>query len=268
MVTVRGMRACAETLGPLGLLRTGLAVLSGTQRLVEVHRVDLAHPLWLRVPSTDIDVYRQVFFAEEYLLSLPQQPEVIIDAGANIGLTSVYFASRYPDARIIAIEPEPGNFDLLKRNVSPYPNVTAVQAALWSRNEVVSLVDPGLGEWGFSVRDRQTANSAPDGAATVSGAGRPRTAGLRVPGLTVADVMRDADIEQVDLLKLDIEGAEVEVFDTACEWIEAVDSIIIELHDRLRPGCTDALRKSAAGLPHESARGECICLSRDAAVRF
>ena len=74
-------------------------------------------------------------------------PPVIIDAGANVGLSAVFYANRFPNARIIAIEPEPSNYEMLKRNVVPYSNVTPVQAALWKENGPLRLFDTGGREY-------------------------------------------------------------------------------------------------------------------------
>ncbi len=91
-------------------------------------------------------VYREIFIKQHYEFLVKKSPEVIIDAGANIGLASIYFANKYPKAKIIAIEPEKGNFAILKKNVSPYSNIFLIQAVLWNKNEKINLLDPGLGE--------------------------------------------------------------------------------------------------------------------------
>ena len=64
------------------------------------------------------------------------------------GFASIYFANKYPGAKIIAIEPEQSNFELLKDNIAPYPNIIPIQAALWHKNEEINLIDPGLGKSG------------------------------------------------------------------------------------------------------------------------
>lgn len=71
-----------------------------------------------------------------YATRLHQSPRVIVDAGANIGLTAVYFANQFPAARILALEPESSNYALLCKNTAAYP-----QAALWSSTATLDLVD-------------------------------------------------------------------------------------------------------------------------------
>ncbi len=73
--------------------------------------------LFLRPNTSDLDVFQQVFIEEEYEFALDRDPEVIIDAGSNIGLASIYYSIKYPDAKIIAIEPEGSNYILLKENI-------------------------------------------------------------------------------------------------------------------------------------------------------
>ena len=72
-----------------------------------------------------------------------------MDAGANIGLASILFANRFPQAKIFAIEPEHDNFNLLADNVCTYDNIVPLHAALWGENATIHLTDPGDGAWGF-----------------------------------------------------------------------------------------------------------------------
>ena len=117
--------------------------------VLKANRKHCRHPLWLRVPSSDVRTCKKIFVDQEYDFLMDPPPVAIIDAGANIGLASIYFASKYPAARVIAIEPEQSNFELLQKNVAPYSNIIPLQAALWNTNEEINLIDPGLGKWGF-----------------------------------------------------------------------------------------------------------------------
>ena len=175
---------------------------------------------------------------------------MIFDCGAHVGFTSIWFATRYPHARIIAVEPEGSNYDLLVQNVTPFSNVTAVQAALWSHSGVVAIDDPGSGTWGFQpTRLERVAHPV-----------------ATVESLTVNDVMDRFGFEHVDLLKIDIEGAENEVFsDTgATKWIDSVGVIEVELHDRFRPGCSRAFFSRVGDFGVEITRGMNTFVARDA----
>ena len=96
----------------------------------------------IRIGTTDEGAYEQVLLEHQYAIDLPFSPRVIVDAGANIGTTSIYFAHRYPEARIIAIEAEASNFALLSKNVEPYARITPIHAALWSQDGEMSLTLP------------------------------------------------------------------------------------------------------------------------------
>ncbi|MEJ2007391.1 MAG: FkbM family methyltransferase [Acidobacteriota bacterium] len=99
----------------------------------------IRHPVHIRVRTTDSSAYAEVLLDGEYAFDLPFSPKTIVDAGANIGMASIYFTHRYPDARVIAIEPEASNFALLARNVRPYPAIVPVYAALWNRDGQISV---------------------------------------------------------------------------------------------------------------------------------
>jgi FkbM family methyltransferase len=150
-----------------------------------------------------------------------------VDAGAHIGMASILFALKYPRARIIAIEPESSNFAALVRNTAPYKTITPIQAALWREDGEVTL---------------GPSNAHPKGAFQIVENGRER-----VRAINMDTLMRETGIASIDLLKMDIEGAEIEVFES-CPWIGNVRVIAIELHDRLRPGCSSVVKNAARGL--------------------
>ena len=167
----------------------------------------------IRIGTTDEGAYQQVLLEQQYAIDLPVSPSVIVDAGANVGTTSIYFAHRYPKARIIAIKAEASNFALLSRNVQPYARITPIHAALWSQDGEMSLslpeADTGSFEkWAFFVHEGP---------------------GVPVRTISLRSVMNEMKITSIDVLKVDIEGAEKEVFES-CDWIDAVGCVIIELH--------------------------------------
>ena len=108
--------------------------------------------------SSDVPTYDQVFLKREYDFDVKCSPKVIVDAGANIGLASVYFSNRFPNAKILAIEPEVSNFELLKKNIAQYDNIIPIHGALWNQNSEIDLMDPGLGKWGFMTQGADSGN--------------------------------------------------------------------------------------------------------------
>ena len=117
------MRARLERL--VGYLRIGglgaavpllRSMISDGYHVATIRRRDVRHPFSIRVRTSDYSCFRQVFVLQEYALDARWQPKTIVDAGANIGLASIYFANAFPSSRIVAVEPERGNFRLLQKN--------------------------------------------------------------------------------------------------------------------------------------------------------
>jgi FkbM family methyltransferase len=237
-----GIRSTHRMFGYRGLRLVAKSRLLDQRCIVTVRTEQLSKPVHLRLRTTDISVYEEVILNAEYGLSFGTPPKVIIDAGANIGLTSVYFADRYPGATVLAIEPEPSNFELLCKNAAHYPNIVPLKAALWDTNTSLSLFDAGTGNWGFQTR--QSEDSAPSPAS--------------VESVTIASLMRSYSFDRIDLLKIDIEGAEKEVFEDCAGWIDAVDVLMVELHDRFKAGCADSVHAATRGFARQGQRGETL----------
>src|SRR5689334_5293979 len=83
-------------------------------------------PVRLRPRTSDVNTFEQVFVHREHAIGLARPPRTIVDAGANVGYASMFFAATWPGARIIAIEPDAANHELLARNVAPIPGVTTI----------------------------------------------------------------------------------------------------------------------------------------------
>jgi FkbM family methyltransferase len=204
-------------------------------------------PMALRPRTSDLPMFAQTFIEKQYAFELLQEPLTIVDAGANIGTSSCYFANRFARARIFALEPEPTNYAMLCRNVSHLPAVVPIQAALWPKHGDVQLVTQGRQKSEVEVREI----SASDGNSLVS-------------AVTIPDLCLRYSLERIDLLKLDIEGAEKALFDAAQSWIERVAVIAIELHERIAPGSTRSFYRATFNFPHELASGENTVVLRDA----
>ncbi len=201
----------------------------------------------LRMPSSDVWVYKQIFIDEEYKFTTIKKPKIIIDAGANIGFASIYFSDLFPEAKIIALEPERNNFSLLKENVKDYKNIFPLEAALWSENKKIDLCDSGHGNWGFMTYDKNEDI---------------KTREHEVNAITVDRIMEMFNLDSIDILKIDIEGAEKEVFTDTSKWIDQVDTLIVELHDRMKKGCSRNFYNNSPGFKYEWLRGENVFLSK------
>src|SRR5688572_1443802 len=106
-----------------------LGLLKG--RLATIKFKNIEHPFYLRFGTTDFELLRDIFFWGEYDIKITFIPKTIIDGGANIGLTSIIFSNMYPEAEIIAVEPESANYLLLEKNARGYKNIRLVKAAVW-----------------------------------------------------------------------------------------------------------------------------------------
>ncbi|HWY53268.1 MAG TPA: FkbM family methyltransferase [Terriglobales bacterium] len=233
----QGLKWYYETCGSRGVRAVASFRLFGRPRELSVAPLQSNHQVHLRIDTSDFCAYRDVliFRSKSYDPGIPGfSPNTIVDAGAHIGMASILFAQRYPMARIIAVEPEPSNFAALIRNTAPYKTITPIQAALWRQDGEVTL---------------GPSNAHPKGAFQIVENGQ-----QRVRAITMDTLMRETGIESIDLLKVDIEGAEVEVFES-CPWISNARVIAIELHDRVRPGCSSVVTSAAKDL-HCDPRGE------------
>jgi FkbM family methyltransferase len=194
-------------------------------------------PFSHRGTPADLGVVQQMFVAQDYALArLRRGAEMqaiyealatgagrplILDAGANIGASVVYFGGAFPRAHILALEPARENFALLQANTTGI-DLDARCAAIGASAGELALVDPGLGEWGYRTVD------APGG--------------VRVPVLAAAQLVaekRAAGFEPF-IAKIDIEGGEAELFSRDTDWVDEFPLLIIELHDWLLPGSANS----------------------------
>lgn len=145
---------------------------------------------------------------------------MIIDCGANIGASTVSFAHHYPEARVIAVEPERDNFSLLCENVASFINVRPLRRAIASAPGRLVLSDPGWGAWGY-----RTGAGVGDG-----------TAIGEVIATSVVDLLEQERDAVPFILKVDIEGAEGDLFSMHGEALARFPLVIVELHDWMMPG--------------------------------
>lgn len=175
----------------------------------------------IRDDSTDPWVFQQIFILQDYRrLAGRQDVRVIIDAGAYVGFSAIYFAELYPHAFIYALEPEESNFQALQRNTRHYPNIKAIQAALWKSEGYLNVKDIKGGQWSFLVEESEAPGIH------------------RIPAVTVQNLIDQYRLPKVDILKIDVEGSEGAIFeDASChEWMPKVRLLSIELHDHLFAG--------------------------------
>ena len=184
----------------------------------------------LREGTTDLTVFREIFVDRPFdlaelkrfgdverhyhdILARGKRP-LIVDAGANCGLSAIYFREQYSEALIVALEPEEENFTELERHLGNDPLCIRLQAALAPSDGHVSIVDAGEGEWGF----RTTRSKS----------------GIPAYGLASLIEMAGPAAEPF-ALKVDVEGSERDLFEDA-KTVDLFYLIFVELHDWLLPG--------------------------------
>jgi FkbM family methyltransferase len=193
--------------------------------LIELSVPQTTHTVYARPETSDLASFEGVF-GDAWAVDLPTEPRLVFDLGANVGYTSVYFALRWPGARVVAVEPVPSNVALLRRNVSAFPQIDVVEGGAWPRPGRLAVEDAGKGYWGMRVREARDSG--------------------RVRAVTIPELMERAGADWIDFVKIDIEGSELELFSDETEWLGAVGALMLELHDRYRPGCRDAVERAIA----------------------
>lgn len=199
----------------------------------------LRRNLWLRPGTSDLAVLKQMFVTGEYSIDWSAhgrrlvvvydnmvaqgKTPLIVDCGANIGLSTLWFAERFPNARIIAIEPDADNFSLLERNTDGLPNLIALRGGVWNVHSELIVLNTNVPAWSYRL------GSAP----TTQGQAASRHT---VQGFTVQEIMQMASASDIFIAKIDIEGGEATLFRGDTSWLARTSMLAIELHDWLLPG--------------------------------
>lgn len=182
----------------------------------------LKHPVYFRGINSDKFMFRQIFISKEYNLKVNSAPKLILDLGANVGYAAIFFANKFPDAKIIALEPDDSNYALAELNTKPYANIQLLKGAVWHQSEKINVVDKGFGKAGMVIEKGEGEHS--------------------VKAYTIKELMEIAGAIEIDILKIDIEGAEKEIFEYGYEdWIPKSKMIIVETHDRYKDGTSKAV---------------------------
>lgn len=181
----------------------------------------------LRKDTSDYYTFDQVFLRDQYNIRFPFEPKTILDAGANIGLAAVYFSHRYPQANIVAIEPSSDNFAVLQKNIAPYQNIKAYCKGLWNKDVHLEIINTDGVQNAFMVAETTIDN--------------PRA----LSAISIDSIMQEQNWNSIDILKVDIEGSEKEVFELNYEnWLPKCKAIVIELHDNMKRGTSKSVFKA------------------------
>ena len=208
--------------------------------LVEIRKVP--KPVTVRIRTADPSIFKRIFTSREYDYGLPADPQVIIDGGANVGYLVAWYKARFPKATIIAIEPNHDNFRMLQRNCGELPNVYLLHGAIWSEDTTLTLCHRG----------------SEDKLLTSDTGAKPKEVGAEhVRGISLNTIISEYHLDRVDILKLDIEGAEKEVFEAENrQFVNLVDCFAIECRDQFKPGCVQAVDNALKHSFRQSSNGK------------
>lgn len=200
----------------------------------------------IRSASTDLHVFQQLFLYNDYeLKSLDFTPKTIIDAGAYVGYSAIYFHLAYPKAKIACIEPSTENFEALKYNTRKVPGIVLFNKGLWSKPSFLKIEDRKTGQWGFRTIEV------------------PENQSWDVSTVDVNMLLTQLQTDEIDIFKIDIEGSEYELFKDNPPWVSKVRVFIIEFHERIVPGCIQVFREAISGHTYkEFQRGENLIFVR------
>ncbi len=169
-------------------------------------KLSLAPQGYVVEDRSDLIVLEETLINEDFDLSF-DTPHVIVDLGAHAGSFVIKLRSRYPAARVVAVEPAPRTFSRLTRNVGGLPGVTPVNAAVSDKDGEASFTEERL-SWGSRLSP---------------------TGGQTVETMTLARLRARYQLPLIDVLKVDIEGAEWDVLRSDAD-LDGVRHVLIELH--------------------------------------
>jgi FkbM family methyltransferase len=208
----------------------GFPVSVGRYCRVKVKAPGFCKTVVLRRGTSDMKTFERVFLANAYnLRRLTRWNEIlafydrierplILDLGANIGLMSLCLAKNWPKARVIAVEPDERNFQVLKANTEGISNITPIEGAVASEDGAVQIANPHDEPW--ALRTERVNSIGPDS----------------INAYSIRTLMGLAPEAQPFIVKINIEGFESELFSRHTEWIKSFPIIILGLHDFMLPG--------------------------------
>jgi FkbM family methyltransferase len=176
----------------------------------------------------------------EYYVPPALRPKIILDIGSNIGASIIYFHRQFPSAKIFGFEPHPDSFRVLQKNVAHLPGVTVFNYGLGATPQRIAVSADEVNFGAFNTRGRFKDRGYP-------------AAPVECEIRRLDDILRELKITQIDLIKIDCEGAEADVFSTLpdeilnrCHWIvgEFHDHTAFEVLARVAPHFHLDLKKS------------------------
>ena len=227
-----------------GLLYFKLNILKTSALKLPEHQ----KPVLLRRDVQDVHAFAQVFVHREYDFNWPEDVRRIVDGGANVGFASLYFKAAFPKAQIHAVEPHPHNAAAFRNNTDHLEGITLSQKALHHADHVkLQLTDEGFGSNGFMTREGTSDHHVAE-----------------VETISIGGIQRAMGWAGIDLVKIDIEGGEMSLFQENLDWMDCTRFIVLEFHERMVPSSSKPALKALAdkGFSLLDVRGENLLFGR------
>ncbi len=194
----------------------------GILKLKEIiYLPNLKRNVFLRKNTKDLETFEEIFFTNLYNTPLNFEPLSIIDAGANVGLASLFFKMKYPKSSVFAIEIEKNNAEMILKNTNGLTDFELALKALSNKKSYYKVVDPYNATNSFQMKEVEAEEDSD------------------IESITLDEILGLKKWDTIDILKIDIEGAEKELFEKNYEnWLPKVKVIMVETHDRMMPKCS------------------------------
>jgi FkbM family methyltransferase len=215
------LRHLARTFGTTNALRIFRSLYVSKQSpttLIRLSKKIIGSHIYLRFGTSDIEAFEKIFVWRQYALPTTitfrdNKAKLIIDGGANIGLSAIWFAQQCPEAKVIALEPDSANYEILLKNTAPFPNIIPILGGVWNR--CCSLVCQNRAVRPDSFQFIECDNEAIDA----------------IRAYDISQILQDYGDQEIDILKLDVEGAEEMIFSENYNgWLDYINLLFIEFH--------------------------------------
>lgn len=202
----------------VNFLDSVILVLSLKLKRKEISLPVLKRKVYIRRKTKDTETFEEIFNQNIYNLELPLSPETIIDAGANVGFATLFFKLKYPNSRIALVEIEKENIKMVEKNLQGLKDIKIYHKGLFNKIGFFKVEDPYNASNSFVIKE--VAENEP----------------YDIQSTTIDEIMQENNFQTVDILKIDIEGAEKDLFEKNYEsWLPKIKIIMVETHDRMVP---------------------------------
>jgi FkbM family methyltransferase len=229
---LKTFRLLCQALGVLGALGVVRARLWGS-KTVRVKVKNIAQPILARMNNCDLPTLAEILCSPECEVELSWSPRTILDLGANIGLTAIKLKQQFPQATLIAVEPDPGSADVCRVNLSHMRGAVILQMAIGWGCGAVKCINPEAP----SISRRFGSCEADDINA--------------IQEISIREILDQYQCRSPVLIKMDIEGSEASCFEHSGSWLQAVQGVLVEAHSRaVANHITEALSREGFRVTH------------------